>query len=95
MKKITEDLQITGCDISIARMGATVTFKFLDEYEATAWYLRRSSGNQWLETVGDDRVIHELITAEVEENEEVILSWVEEQFAKETDRVDPEILPNA
>lgn len=91
MKKITEDLKITGIDISIARLGATVTFKYLDEYEARAWYLRQSSGNQWLEFNSDvPERIHEAITLEVEENEEEILTWVEEQFAKETDQVDPE-----
>ena len=91
MKQITADLKITGIDISIARLGATVTFLFLERYEAKAWYLRRSSGNQWLET-NDKEVpsrIHDAITAEVEENEDDILTWVEEQFANKTDQVDP------
>jgi len=91
MKKITEDLMITGIDISIARLGATVKFKYCDEYEAKAWYLRQSSGNQWLES-GDEvnTRTHDDITEEVENNEEEILSWLEEQFANETDKVDPE-----
>lgn len=88
MKQITADLKITGIDISIARLGATVTFKYLDEYEAKAWYLRRSSGNNWLESLQPPR-IHEAITKEVEENEEEITEWIEDQFAKETDQVDP------
>jgi hypothetical protein len=90
MKQITEDLTITGIDISIARLGALVKFRYLDEYDATAWYLRRSSGNQWLETSDEVNTrTHDAITTEVEDNEEDILTWVEEQFAKETDQVDP------
>lgn len=92
MKKLTDDLTIKGIELSIARLGATVTFIYLERYEAKAFYLRKSNGYKWFETEKEvPQNVHDVITEEVEENEDAILDWVEEQFAKETDQVDPEV----
>ena len=82
MKKITDDLRIKGIEVSMLKEVATVTFNYLDEYEATALYSNRSAGNTWLETSGLPARIHEALTLEVEENEQDIIEWVDVQFDK-------------
>lgn len=84
-KKITDDLVITGIDISIAQLIATVKMRYLD-YEFEAVYERNASGCKSIimdNELGDRT--HLSITAEVEENEEKILKWVNKQFELERD----------
>jgi len=85
MKKITEDLKITGIEISMLKQVATVTFKYVDEYEASALYSYRSAGNTWLESNDVPDQIHMAITLEVEENESEIIDWVNDQFNRTED----------
>lgn len=83
MKKISDDLEITGIDISIAGLGATVDFKYLGEYVAQGYYERHSSGYRWLESVEPSKRSQMDMELCVEEHEEAILEWVEEQFQLE------------
>jgi hypothetical protein len=82
MKKITEDLEIISIDISKygQLLGAVVTFKFLDEYSAKALYYQNSSGNSFFETTGESGKVHESFCEEVENNEDEIIEWVNDQI---------------
>lgn len=82
MKKITEDLQITGIDINMYGKlhGAEITLCFLGEYFARAMYYENSTGNSYFETTGKSSKVHESFTEEVENNEDEIIEWVNEQI---------------
>lgn len=82
MKKITEDLEITGIIISMygKLWGAEIELKFLDTYFAKAMYFENSNSNYWFETSGKASKIHESFSEEVEDNEDEITEWVDQQI---------------
>lgn len=82
MKKITEDLEITDIDINMygPLHGAEINLCFLGEYYARAMYFENSTGNSWFETTGKAAKIHESFSDEVEDNENEIIEWVNEQI---------------
>lgn len=82
MKKITEDLEITSIDISMYEKlhGAEITLRFLDEYVAEAMYYENSTGYSFFKTLGNSSKVFESFSAEVEDNENKIIKWVNEQI---------------
>ena len=88
MKKITDDLVIAECIVSMygKLKGAELTFMFLDRYLAKAIYYENSTGNSWFETNGESSKVHDSFTAEVEENEKEIIKWVNSQIKLEFDK---------
>lgn len=82
-KEITADLSIVAIDISIALLGVTVTFRYLDEYEFEAYYERYSSGYRWLATEDLPGRMDVDVDLEVEKHEYSIIEWLETQFKEE------------
>jgi len=84
MKKITEDLEITSIDVDrkskLSLKRAIVSFRFLNQFSATAFYYENSTGYNWFETDDLSSKVHESFVAEVEDNEEAITTWINEQI---------------
>lgn len=86
MKKINEDLEIVGIDISDYRTrdglltGAELTFKFLNQFFANALYFENSTGYSWFETNEKSAKIHESFDEAVEDNEDEIIDYINEQI---------------
>ncbi|HET6558098.1 MAG TPA: hypothetical protein VFG54_12335 [Prolixibacteraceae bacterium] len=76
-------MSIVAIDISIALLGVTVTFRYLDEYEFEAYYERYAPSFKWMSTDNLTERMSVDVELEIEQNEKEIVEWLETQFLAE------------